>query len=205
MMTKQLSYLALGDSYTIGEAVEQSASFPHQLVALLKEKGLEVSEPKVIAKTGWTTDELKAAIEQEKINETFDLVTLLIGVNNQYRGYSPEVYKKEFTELLEMAIGFAKGEQQRVYVVSIPNWGVTEFAQQSGRNQQTISEEIDVFNEINKQITLAKQVSYLDITPASREAVNDNSLIAKDGLHPSEKMYQQWAQRLAASIKLPSK
>ncbi|MGE6218555.1 SGNH/GDSL hydrolase family protein [Nubsella zeaxanthinifaciens] len=204
-MTKQLSYLALGDSYTIGEAVEQSASFPHQLVALLKEKGLEVSEPKVIAKTGWTTDELKAAIEQEKINETFDLVTLLIGVNNQYRGYSPEVYKKEFAELLEMAIGFAKGEQQRVYVVSIPDWGVTEFAQQSGRNQQTISEEIDVFNEINKQITVAKQVSYLDITPASREAVNDNSLIAKDGLHPSEKMYQQWAQRLAASIKLPSK
>lgn len=205
MMTKQLSYLALGDSYTIGEAVEQSASFPHQLVALLKEKGLEVSEPKVIATTGWTTDELKAAIEQEKINETFDLVTLLIGVNNQYRGYSPEVYKKEFTELLEMAIGFAKGEQQRVYVVSIPDWGVTEFAQQSGRNQQTISEEIDVFNEINKQITVSKQVSYLDITPASREAVNDNSLIAKDGLHPSEKMYQQWAQRLAASIKLPSK
>ncbi|WP_113639533.1 SGNH/GDSL hydrolase family protein [Nubsella zeaxanthinifaciens] len=204
-MAQQISYLALGDSYTIGEAVEQSASFPHQLVALLKEKGLDVSEPKVIAKTGWTTDELKAAIEQEKINETFDLVTLLIGVNNQYRGYSPEVYKKEFTELLEMAIGFAKGEQQRVYVVSIPDWGVTEFAQQSGRNQQTISEEIDVFNEINKQITVAKQVSYLDITPASREAVNDNSLIAKDGLHPSEKMYQQWAQRLAASIKLPSK
>lgn len=204
-MAQQISYLALGDSYTIGEAVEQSASFPHQLVALLKEKGLEVSEPKVIAKTGWTTDELKAAIQQEKINETFDLVTLLIGVNNQYRGYSPEVYKKEFTELLEMAIGFAKGEQQRVYVVSIPDWGVTEFAQQSGRNQQTISEEIDVFNEINKQITVAKQVSYLDITPASREAVNDNSLIAKDGLHPSEKMYQQWAQRLAASIKLPSK
>lgn len=204
-MAQQISYLALGDSYTIGEAVEQSASFPHQLVALLKEKGLEVSEPKVIAKTGWTTDELKAAIQQEKINENFDLVTLLIGVNNQYRGYSPEVYKKEFTELLEMAIGFAKGEQQRVYVVSIPDWGVTEFAQQSGRNQQTISEEIDVFNEINKQITVAKQVSYLDITPASREAVNDNSLIAKDGLHPSEKMYQQWAQRLAASIKLPSR
>jgi lysophospholipase L1-like esterase len=204
-MATQLSYLALGDSYTIGEAVEQAASFPFQLADLLKAKGVAVDEPRVIAKTGWTTDELKLAIAQEKINQTYDLVTLLIGVNNQYRGYSPKVYQKEFEELLEMAIGFAGNEKQRVYVVSIPDWGVTDFAKQSGRNLQTISEEIDIFNEINRQVTLAEKVCYVDITKASRNAVNDSSLIAKDGLHPSEKMYQQWAQQLAAVIKLPAK
>ncbi len=205
MMIKQISYLALGDSYTIGEAVEQSASFPYQLAALLREKGFEIEEPKVIAKTGWTTDELKQAIKQERITETYGLVTLLIGVNNQYRGYSPEAYKQEFNELLKMAIGFAGGTKQNVYIVSIPDWGVTEFAKQSGRNLQTISEEIDVFNEINKQVTTANEVTYVDITVASRAAVNDNSLIANDGLHPSGKMYQHWAKELVAAITRPSK
>lgn len=204
-MAQQISYLALGDSYTIGEAVEQSASFPYQLAALLREKGLEIDEPKVIAKTGWTTDELKQAIKQERITETYGLVTLLIGVNNQYRGYSPEAYKQEFNELLKIAIGFAGGTKQNVYVVSIPDWGVTEFAKQSGRNLQTISEEIDVFNEINKQVTTANEVTYVDITAASRAAVNDNSLIANDGLHPSGKMYQHWAKELVVAITRPSK
>jgi lysophospholipase L1-like esterase len=204
-MATQLSYLALGDSYTIGEAVAQAASFPYQLVDLLKAKGIAVDEPKAIAKTGWTTDELKLAIQQAQITETYDLVTLLIGVNNQYRGYSPEKYKKEFDELLEMAIGFAGSEKRRVYVISIPDWGVTEFAKQSGRNLQTISEEIDVFNEINKQVTIAYDVSYIDITAASREAINDSSLVAEDGLHPSGKMYQHWAQELATVITRLSK
>ncbi|WP_461788701.1 SGNH/GDSL hydrolase family protein [Pedobacter sp.] len=204
-MAQQISYLALGDSYTIGEAVEQSASFPYQLAALLREKGFEIEEPKVIAKTGWTTDELKQAIKQERITETYGLVTLLIGVNNQYRGYSPEAYKQEFNELLKMAVGFAGGTKQNVYVVSIPDWGVTEFAKQSGRNLQTISEEIDVFNEINKQVTTANEVTYVDITIASRAAVNDNSLIANDGLHPSGKMYQHWAKELVVAITRPSR
>lgn len=199
-MSKELSYLALGDSYTIGEAVEQAASFPYQLVDLLKAQGTAIAKPKVIAKTGWTTDELKQAIKQEQITYTFDLVTLLIGVNNQYRGYSPEAYQKEFAELLEMALAFAGGDRQKVFVVSIPDWGVTEFAKQSGRNLQTISEEIDVFNEINKSITVARKICYIDITPASREAVNDPSLIATDGLHPSGKMYGQWAKKLSAAV-----
>ncbi|SOD20207.1 SGNH/GDSL hydrolase family protein [Pedobacter xixiisoli] len=200
-MANPLSYLALGDSYTIGEAVEQAASFPFQLVEILKAQGIEIAQPKVVAKTGWTTDELRHAIQQEQIVETFDLVTLLIGVNNQYRGYSQETYRTEFAELLEMAIGFAGGDISKVYMVSIPDWGVTEFAKQSGRDLKTISQEIDVFNEINRQETIAKQVAYIDITAISRQAIKKKTLIADDGLHPSGKMYTEWAKQLADEIR----
>ena len=199
-MAHQLSYLALGDSYTIGEAVEQAESFPFQLVEMLGHKGTKVHQPKVIAKTGWTTDELRHAIQQEQIAETFSLVTLLIGVNNQYRGYSQETYRSEFAELLEMAINFAGGDKNKVYVVSIPDWGVTEFAKQSGRELKNISHEIDAFNEINKQETEARQVTYVDITPVSRQAVKKQTLIASDGLHPSGKMYAEWAKQLLNEI-----
>jgi len=195
-----LSYLALGDSYTIGEAVEIHESFPYQLVEVLKAKHLDFAVPKIIAKTGWTTDELRHAILQEQITDTFDLVTLLIGVNNQYRGYSQETYRKEFAELLEMAIGFAGGNKTNVYVVSIPDWGVTEFAKQSGRDLKNISNEIDAFNQINKQETEAKQVSYIDITLGSRQALKKQTLIAQDGLHPSGKMYAEWAQQIAEKL-----
>jgi lysophospholipase L1-like esterase len=199
-MKKTFSYLALGDSYTIGEAVEQQESFPHQLAAILNERGLAVSSPKIIAKTGWTTGELKHAIQQEQLSETFDLVTLLIGVNNQYRGYSPDAYRKEFADLLRMAIGFARGDKQHVVVISIPDWGVTEFAQQSGRNLETISREVALFNEIKRQETQLQQVAYVDITPISQEAIYKPLLIACDGLHPSERMYAQWAKLIAEKI-----
>ena len=199
-MAKPLSYLALGDSYTIGEAVEQSESFPYQLVELLKAKAIHFENPKVIAKTGWTTDELRHAIQQEQINETFDLVTLLVGVNNQYRGYSQETYRKEFTELLATAISFAGGDKNKVYVVSIPDWGVTEFAKNSGRDLKTISKEIDAFNEINRQETESSDVTYVDITPISRQAVKKPNLIAADGLHPSGKMYTEWTKLIAEKI-----
>lgn len=199
-MVKPLSYLALGDSYTIGEAVEQSESFPYQLVELLKAKAIHFENPMVIAKTGWTTDELRHAIQQEQINETFDLVTLLVGVNNQYRGYSQETYCKEFTELLETAISFAGGDKNKVYVVSIPDWGVTEFAKNSGRDLKTISKEIDAFNEINRQETESSDVTYVDITPISRQAVKKPNLIAADGLHPSGKMYTEWTKLIAEKI-----
>lgn len=199
-MAKPLSYLALGDSYTIGEAVEPSESFPYQLVELLKAKAIQFENPKVIAKTGWTTDELRHAIQQEQINETFDLVTLLIGVNNQYRGYSQETYRKEFAELLEIAIGYAGGDKNKVYVVSIPDWGVTEFAKNSGRDLKMISKEIDAFNEINRQETEANHVTYVDITPISRQAVKKPNLIAGDGLHPSGKMYAEWTKLIAEKI-----
>ena len=199
-MAKPLSYLALGDSYTIGEAVEQLESFPYQLVEFLKAKAIHFENPKVIAKTGWTTDELRHAIQQEQINETFDLVTLLVGVNNQYRGYSQETYRKEFTELLATAISFAGGDKNKVYVVSIPDWGVTEFAKNSGRDLKTISKEIDAFNEINRQETEASKVTYVDVTPISRQAVKKPNLIAADGLHPSGKMYTEWTKLIAEKI-----
>lgn len=199
-MANKLSYLALGDSYTVGEAVEQNESFPYQLAEILKGRGIEVATPKVIAKTGWTTDELRHAIQQEQISGTFDLVTLLIGVNNQYRGYSQETYRKEFAELLETAISFAAGKKENVYVASIPDWGVTEFAKNSGRDLETISNEIDAFNKINLQETEAKQVTYVDITPISRQAIKKQTLIATDGLHPSGKMYTEWAKLIAEQI-----
>lgn len=200
-MANKKTYLALGDSYTIGEAVEQEESFPFQLTRLLNDTGHQFEQPKVIAKTGWTTDELRHAIQQEQITETFDLVTLLIGVNNQYRGYSQETYRAEFAELLETAISFAAGKKENVYVVSIPDWGVTEFAKNSGRDLKTISDEIDAFNRINEQETAAQNVTYVDITPGSRQAIKKQNLIASDGLHPSGKMYAEWATLIAEKIR----
>lgn len=196
-----LTYLALGDSYTIGEAVPQQESFPFQLVTQLKTNNITVAKPKVIAKTGWTTDELQTAIKAENITQSYDLVTLLIGVNNQYRSYSLDTYRKEFKELLNTAISFAGKNKKRVFVVSIPDWGVTPFGKNSGRNIQTIASEIDAFNAIKKEETLAAGVSYTEITLASRNAATDLSLVAKDGLHPSGKMYAEWAAKVAVAVK----
>lgn len=196
-----LTYLALGDSYTIGEAVSQQESFPFQLVTQLKTNNISVAKPKVIAKTGWTTDELQTAIKAENITQNYDLVTLLIGVNNQYRGYSLDTYRKEFKELLNTAISFAGKNKKRVFVVSIPDWGVTPFGKSSGRNIQTIASEIDAFNAIKKEETLAAGISYTEITLASRNAATDLSLVAKDGLHPSGKMYAEWAAKVAVAVK----
>lgn len=197
-----LTYLALGDSYTIGEAVEQESSFPYQLAAELKAQNVLLASPKIIAKTGWTTDELQSAIEAENVTQKFDIVTLLIGVNNQYRGSSPATYRKEFKELLQTAIGYANGIKKHVFVVSIPDWGVTPFGKGSGKDIQTIAKEIDAFNAINKEETLALGISYTDITPASRNAATDLALVASDGLHPSGKMYAAWALEVAKEVNL---
>ncbi len=194
------SYLALGDSYTIGESVKQVESFPYQLQNLLKTERINVTTPKVIATTGWTTDELQKAILQAKLTQKFDFVTLLIGVNNQYRGNSIITYKKEFSELLQTAISFANGDKTKVFVISIPDWGVTPFAKSAGKSQQSISTEIDNFNAANQEITVAAGVSYTNITPGSRKALSDLSLIANDGLHPSSKMYSEWANALFPKV-----
>lgn len=194
------TYLALGDSYTIGEAVPQSASFPYQLQALLKDKGLDVSIPRIIATTGWTTNELQDAINHTEIIPSYDFVTLLIGVNNQYRGYPLEQYKKEFFALLNQAIAFAKGDKSRVFVVSIPDWGVTPFGQEAAQSTETIAHEIDLFNAANKEISYRAGVSYTDITSASRNAGIDPGLVASDGLHPSDKMYAEWAAALLPKV-----
>lgn len=195
---KTFTYLALGDSYTIGEAVSQSESFPYQLSAGLARTGYTASEVKVIARTGWTTDELKAAIAKENLTRKFDVVTLLIGVNNQFRGYSSTTYRTEFTELLNMAIAFANGDKSKVFVVSIPDWGATPYA--AGQDRNRIAKEIDLFNSINKDESLKAGVSYTDITIESRKALTDPSLVAVDGLHPSGKMYAYWAEQLLPKV-----
>jgi len=194
------SYLALGDSYTLGEAVKQEESFPYQLQNLLKGKNIRVANPKIIAVTGWTTDELQAGIKKENLNGTYDFVTLLIGVNNQYRGYPLSTYRKEFSELLQKAIAFAGGDKNKVFVVSIPDWGATPFGKNSGRDTQVIAAEIDNFNSANQEITAAAGVNYTNITPASRNATTDIALVASDGLHPSSKMYGQWADALLTKV-----
>ena len=193
------TYLALGDSYTIGEQVALEDNFPYQTAKLLKEARIEVADPVIVAKTGWTTDELAQALREEGIKETFNLVTLLIGVNNQYRGRDLDNYKKEFTALLDQAIVFANGHTQNVFVLSIPDWGVTPFAEGKDRNE--IAKAIDEYNEANKSITLAHKANWLDITDSTRQNGTVKEFLAEDGLHPSAKEYAIWAERLTDVIK----
>lgn len=195
MSQKKLTYLALGDSYTIGEAVPLSENFPHQTISILEKKGIMVELPDIVAKTGWSTDELMEGIRQRNLLQRYDVVSLLIGVNNQYRGRSVDEYEKEFTTLLETAIRFAGDKPTHVFVLSIPDWGVTPFAE--GRDRQKIGEDIDAFNIVNRRIAGKYGVPYIDITPGSRDATHDPSLIAADGLHPSGKEYTKWAEMLA--------
>ena len=190
--------LALGDSYTIGESVQENDRWPMQLVEMLREAGNNFEKPEIIAKTGWTTDELIAAINEANPQGPFDLVSLLIGVNNQYRGNSLSTYREEFEFLLRKAIDFAGGDVKKVIVVSIPDWGVTPFAE--GRDRDKIAQEIDAFNEANEQITESLGVTYVEITKDSRLAATDLSLIADDGLHPSSKMYKHWASKVFKSM-----
>ncbi|HYC88885.1 MAG TPA: SGNH/GDSL hydrolase family protein [Thermoanaerobaculia bacterium] len=184
-------YLALGDSYTIGESVDATERFPVQLA-----RTLQLGEPQVIAKTGWTTDELNAAIDAADPQGPFDLVTLLIGVNNQYRGRSADEYRTQFTALLQRAIGFAGGDASKVIVVSIPDWGVTPFAE--GRDRAKIAREIDQFNAINREEASRAGAKWVDITPVSRR--DDPALVAADGLHPSAKQYTEWVTLIAPNV-----
>ncbi len=193
-----LSFLALGDSYTIGQSVSPNERFPEITVSLLNAAGKKVQVPRIIATTGWTTRDLLNALNNSP--GTFDIVTLLIGVNNQYQGKSQEEYRSEFTALLLKAIQYAGNRKNRVFVLSIPDYSVTPFAQ--GSDVTRIAREIDEFNLINKQVSSANGVNYLDITPISREGKADGSLQAGDGLHPSGKQYLRWAQLLAPMIAL---
>jgi lysophospholipase L1-like esterase len=193
MQSKSYTYLALGDSYTIGESVPLSKNFPNQTVALLKKAGISIAEPTIIAKTGWTTDELQEQISRTRLAVTYDFVTLLIGVNNQYRGRSADEYAKQFEELLQQAIGYAGGKTNHIIVLSIPDWGVTPFAE--GRDRNQIAKEIDLYNSINERISKQYKVNYINITAFTREAATDQTLVAKDGLHPSAKDYARWAEK----------
>ncbi len=183
-------YLALGDSYTIGESVAATERFPVQLA---RELGL--GDPQIIAQTGWTTDELNAAIDAANPQGPYDLVTLLIGVNNQYRGREAEQYRGEFAALLQRAIGFAGGDAKKVVVVSIPDWGVTPFAE--GRDRAKIAREIDQYNAINQEEAQRARASYVHITTISRRP--DPALVADDKLHPSAKQYSEWVKLMVSS------
>jgi len=183
--------LALGDSYTIGESVSESSRWPVQLADSLNNRGLSIKNPVIIARTGWRTDELKKAIEDKKPEKNYDLVGMLIGVNNQYQGKSPESYRPEFEELLDLAIAHADGDKSRVFVVSIPDYGYTPFGK---KNQEKISKELDTYNKINKTLTEARGINYYYITDISRKY--DDALVAEDGLHPSGKQYALWVQEI---------
>jgi lysophospholipase L1-like esterase len=196
-VTTTMRFLALGDSYTIGEAVDPTKRWPVQLVRLLHNQNILMDEPIIIAKTGWTTGELAQAIDAANLADTYDLVSLLVGVNNQYRGLAVEDYRHEFTALLERAIRFAGGRPSRVLVLSIPDWGVTPFA--TGRDRAAIARDVDRFNAVNREATTRLGARYLDVTPASRQTGSDPAWLASDGLHPSGKMYAGWA-RLALPV-----
>jgi lysophospholipase L1-like esterase len=194
-----IRYLALGDSYTIGESVLESERWPNQLAGLLKSSSDQDVEVTIIARTGWTTAELWQGIQAQQVSPPYDMVSLLIGVNNQYRGYDINEYREEFRFLLAKAIEYAGGNADRVFVLSIPDWGVTPFAK--GRDAEKIAQEIDAFNAVNLEESQKAGVSYVDVTPVSRKAINDITLIAGDGLHPSGGMYAAWAE-LALPIAL---
>jgi lysophospholipase L1-like esterase len=195
---KIYTWLALGDSYTIGESVNEDERFPAQTISLLKKDDKNFSQPKYIATTGLTTFDLLNAIEKENLQQQFDVVSLLIGVNDQYQHLDTAGYRKRFTECLQKAITLAGNKTNHVFVLSIPDYSVTPFAKGSDTTQ--IKKEIDAFNTINKEITLSHKISYTDITPFTREAKNNPSLIAMDGLHPSGKEYAKWAALLAPEI-----
>ena len=191
------TYLALGDSYTIGEQVLPEDNFPNQTVALLN--GL-LTSPHIIATTGWTTDELNTAIDAANISGLYDIVSLLIGVNNQYRGRDSLNFTKEFEGLLQRAIHFAGNRPHRVFVLSIPDWGVTAFA--ADRDTVKIAEEIDTYNTVCENIAAQYGAHFINNTASQRADAAATDFLAPDQLHPSAKEYAKWAVQLAAAIKI---
>ena len=193
-------YLALGDSYTIGESVDEKYSWPIQLKfnLLNSDSNTSLDSVRIIAKTGWTTSDLLNYISNIKINNHYDLVSLLIGVNNQFRGYDTNIYEKEFEKLLIKSIGFANSNFSNVFVLSIPDYGVTPFGKL--RDSEKIKSEINLYNEINYKISKKYGVLYFDITDISRLAEFDSTLLADDMLHPSKKMYNLWVEKIADQV-----
>lgn len=188
-----MRWLALGDSYTIGEGVPVAGRWPQQLAALLRARGIALTDPHTIATTGWTTDELDAGIDDAAPRGPFDFVSLLIGVNNQYRARAVDAYAVEFTALLQRALAFAGGKAGRVLVLSIPDWGVTPFAE--GRDRAAIARALDDYNRAAEEICNAHGVVFVDITDLSRQHGAEPAMLVDDGLHPSAALYALWAQR----------
>ena len=185
-------YLALGDSYTIGEGVAVEARWPNRLARALAEDGIDLASPEIIATTGWSTDELKSGIAEAAPQPPYALASLLIGVNNQYRGRDADNYAKEFAELLAFAIDMSDSRPGRVLVVSIPDWGVTTFAATEGRDLQRIAREIDAFNAVARGQAQSAGCAFVDITGISRQCGDDPAMLAEDGLHPSAEQHARW-------------
>ena len=223
-----ITYLAMGDSYTIGEGVLLSESFPYQTVQLLRQSavgaknsrqgfeetpeavenlvgGWQFNAPEIVAKTGWTTDELNAAIQQTTLLAQYDIVSLLIGVNNQYRGRTAAEFKNEFTQLIQQAVAFAQNNPAKVFVLSIPDWSITPFAETplpdgQGRDIEQIAREIDAFNAVCKKVSAEFLCTYLNIADGQRGDTANDEFLAEDRLHPSAKEYAKWAEKLSTAI-----
>lgn len=202
-ISKSVNYLALGDSYTIGQSVCETCRFPEQLKTSLKALYPQTSfSLKIIATTGWTTSNLISAIKEQNPDSNYDLVTLLIGVNNQYRGRDFSVYEKEFPELVTKAITLAKGDKKNVVVVSIPDYAYTSFGMMYGtENQKKISEEIDKYNTFAQNYCINKEIAFVSITDISRQGLSNKNLVASDGLHPSETAYKMFVERMLPKVK----
>lgn len=192
-----LRYLALGDSYTIGEDVPAQTRWPVQLVENLRKQGIAIDDPQIVAVTGWTTDELSAGMEQAALAPGYDLVTVLIGVNNQYRGRPAQEYREQFRALLLRAVALANRLPEHVVVVSIPDWGVTPFGYASGRDLQQIARELDAFNAIAREEATEVGAHFVNVTGISREHAG---LVASDGLHPSGAQYALWTDAIAPIV-----
>ena len=194
MSSTSLRYLALGDSYTVGEGVAPAERWPHRLAARLREEGIPIEGPETVAVTGWTTEELGGGIDaaeaEGRVSGTYALVSLLIGVNDQYRGLDPEAYRRSFRSLLARAVALASGDAERVVVLSIPDWGVTPFAE--GRDRALIAREIDAFNGVNRAEAEGVDAHYVDVAPLSRQ---QGAQVVGDGLHPDAAAYAAWAER----------
>lgn len=201
--TTQFSYLALGDSYTIGEGVPENDRYPVQLVnELMTAENLNFSAPQIIAKTGWTVDELDAGINSASTkSEGYDLVTLLIGVNNQYRGRPVADFEKEFEAMLQRAIKFARGKKDHVVVLSIPDWGVTPFAINRKSDQAKVAKEIDAYNSAKEAVCNKYKITYIDITEDYRAIGARPEMVVEDQLHPSGLVYQRWMEKLLKEVK----
>jgi lysophospholipase L1-like esterase len=191
--------LALGDSYTIGEGVAEALRWPQQLVSRLGEQGARLDIADIVATTGWTTDELQTAIDARAFSPPYALVSLLVGVNNQYRGRDPENYAGEFSVLLDFAVRMAGADATRVMVLSIPDWGVTRFAAEQGVDSKQVSAEIDRFNAIARALSNERGACWVDVTGISRE--QGRTCLAEDGLHPSADQYSLWVDAMLPSAR----
>ncbi len=186
-------FLALGDSYTIGEGVQPAQTWPFLLSQQLRNSGIEIADPEIIATTGWRTDELKSAITAKRLTSEYDLVSLLIGVNNQYQSKPLDHYASDFEDLIALTIHAGKGNPSSVMVLSIPDYGYTPFG---AEKKEEITKGIEAFNRVNMMIAKAYGIRYIDITDISRKAASEPDLLVADNLHPSGKMYQMWVDKI---------